>query len=173
MCRSLLVTVGSTKFDKLIETVERESNEFQNLLNKFKIQKVIIQHGRSKAPNLVIPQDCDVKLVEYLSPKEMTKALESATVIISHGGAGTIFEILRASSNNLESLIIVENDSLMDSHQSELIEALIEMKCPIQRGNLQSLFPQIEDRKGEIAKFKLPEPDYKALTSLINVYLES
>lgn len=165
------MTVGSTKFDKLIETIEKESSELKDLLKRFRIQKVLIQHGRSKAPKLEIPSDCEITLVDYLKPEEMTKELDSATIIISHGGAGTIFEILRGHLDNLESLIIVENDNLMDSHQSELIEALIGMKCPIQRGNLVNLFGEIQSKSDEIKKFKLPVPDYKPLTSLINNYI--
>ena len=171
MSRSLLVTVGSTKFDKLIGLIEKESKDFQVLLKRFRIQKVLIQHGRSKAPKLEITSDCEIKLIDYLNPEEMTKELASATIIISHGGAGTIFEILRGNLDNLESLIIVENDNLMDSHQSELLESLMKMKCPIQRGNLGNLFANIQVKKEEIIKFRLPEPDYKPLTALINNYL--
>lgn len=168
--RSLIVTVGSTKFDKLMKIIEKESIQFNKLLIRFKIQTVLIQHGRSDAPKLE-HYSSTIKYVDYLKPEEMTKALNSACVIISHGGAGTIFEILRADSKKLESLIIVENDTLMDSHQSELIDALIEIKCPIQRGNFDNLFDDIREKRDELKHFNLPDPNYEPLESLIKSYL--
>ena len=61
----------------------------------------------------------------------------------------------------------------MDSHQSELIEALIDLKCPIQLGKIDNLFDEIEDKKENLVKFKLPKANCKVLASLINNYLRS
>lgn len=44
----------------------------------------------------------------------------AASLIISHAGAGSIFEALRAG----KLLLVVANEALMDNHQAELAEAL-------------------------------------------------
>ena len=167
------MTVGSTKFDKLIETIEIQSSQFEDLLKRFKITKISIQHGQSKPPKLQMTSDFEIHLNDYLNPEEISKELSSSNVIITHGGAGTIFEILRGNLSNLEALLVVENDNLMDSHQSELIEALIDLKCPIQLGKIDNLFDEIEDKKENLVKFKLPKANCKVLASLINNYLRS
>lgn len=166
------MTVGSTKFDKLIETIENQSDEFIKLLDRFQIGRVLIQHGRSKAPTLKVPANCKVSVRDYLKPEEMSRELDEASVIITHGGAGTIFEVLRGKKEKLEALVVVENDGLMDCHQAELIETLIEMECPIQRGDFDNLFGRI-NRIADIESFKLPDPDYTYLKDLINRYIES
>lgn len=163
--RTLLVTVGSTKFDKLIETIERDQEKLKEFIGKANIERFIIQHGRSRAPE--IRNFKNIQMVDYLKPEEMSKLLCESTVIISHCGAGTIFEVLRRQNKeNLEYFIVVENDKLMDSHQSELIESLIEMKCPVLRGDLKNLFDHFKENN-ELKLFDLPEPNYEPLVSII------
>lgn len=168
--RTLLVTVGSTKFDGLIQRIQQDYKEFEQFLQIFAIDKVVIQHGKSSKPDLSFVKVCNFETVKYLEPEEMSKLIKESTVIISHGGAGTIFEVLRAKNGNLEAFIVVENESLMDSHQSELIDALLAIKCPIQKATLDTLFRTVE-YSGDVRKFVLPAPDNSMLVSLINSYL--
>lgn len=44
----------------------------------------------------------------------------AAALVVSHAGAGSIFEALRAG----KPLLVVTNSALMDNHQSELADAL-------------------------------------------------
>lgn len=168
MSRTLLVTVGSTRFDGLIESIQQDHNEFVEFIGYYSIDKIVIQHGRSKAPVLK-GFDGPVEIVDYFEPQVMAKLLRESTVIISHGGAGTIFEVLRSRNRNLEAFIVVENESLMDGHQSELIDSLLELNCPIKRANLNELF----DCKTEFGDYTntIPAPDNTMLVSLINSYL--
>ena len=165
--RTLLVTVGSTKFDKLIETIERDQIKLKGFVDKFDIKKILIQHGRSRAPKMI--NFDDIKIVDYLEPEEMSNLLCKSTVIISHGGAGTIFEVLRGNKNDLELFLVVENEELMDSHQSELIDSLIDMKCPLKRGDLNDLFSNDFENKFEI--ISLTEPNYDLITNIIKSHL--
>lgn len=173
--RTLLVTVGSTKFDVLIQAISMADDNFElkKFVSKFEIEKIIIQHGRSPAPKIKNVPINDVEVVDYIVPERMSQLLSTSTVIISHGGAGTIFEILRCHGPALEALVVVENEKLMDSHQSELIDALISMECPLQRasGNLEHLFNNITCKRGELSSYNLPEPDFRPLVSLINSWL--
>ena len=180
--KTLLVTVGSTQFDDLIVAVENDQIGLKRVVRDFQIERIVIQHGRSKAPKL---DDLDslinVHIRDYIEPERMTRLLCESTIIISHGGAGTIFEVLRGNQNELEAFLIVENENLMDAHQSELVATLEGMKCPIQRisgreikngsGNL-SIFGEIKCGKWkEFKDFKLPEPNFNLLTELINRYI--
>ena len=164
--RTLLVTVGSTKFDGLIERIQHE--EFNEFVNRLSIKKIVIQHGKSKAP-LLKEFNGTCEIIDYFDPNEMSRLLKEATIIISHGGAGTIFEVLRSKNQNLEAFIVVENESLMDGHQSELIDSLLKIKCPIKRANLMTLF-DFEGTSG-IQQFVLPAPNNTMLVSLINKYM--
>jgi len=164
--RTLLVTVGSTKFDELVNMIEKDQIKLKEFNDKFRIERVIIQHGKSRAPKMF--NFDNIQIVDYLKPEEMSKLLCESMVIISHGGAGTIFEVLRGNRSNLELFLVVENENLMDAHQAELIENLIEINCPIQKGDLKNLF---ESPVSVIKDFKLPEPDYLSLVNIIKSHL--
>lgn len=165
--RTLLVTVGSTKFDELIRVIERHQVNFKDFIKKFRIERVIIQHGKSPAPKMV--NFDNIQIVDYLKPEVMSKLLCESTVIISHGGAGTIFEVLRGNKSNLEMFLVVENENLMDAHQSELIESLIAINCPIQRGDLKNLFGITDNKSSSV---NLPEPNYSQLVKIIKSNLQ-
>lgn len=64
------------------------------------------------------------ELVDYV--KSISPHLETADVVISHAGSGTILETLRMGSNSRPKLIVVPNETLMDNHQLELAKALSE-----------------------------------------------
>lgn len=165
--RTLLVTVGSTKFDELIHVIEKDQINLRDFINKFRIEKIVIQHGKSPAPKMF--NFDNIQIVDYLKPDEMSKLLCESTVIISHGGAGTIFEVLRGNKSNLELLLVVENENLMDAHQAELIESLIDINCPIQKGNLNNLFVS---SASVVDSINLPEPNYSQLIKIIKSNLQ-
>lgn len=178
--KTLLVTVGSTQFNDLIVAVENDQIGLKRVVRDFRIERIVIQHGRSKAPKLKL-DDLDnlikVDIRDYIEPERMTRLLCESTIIISHGGAGTIFEVLRGNHNELEAFLIVENEDLMDAHQSELVDTLEGMKCPIQRiGGIKNdsfaIFNEIKCGKfKEFKEFKLPEQNFNPLTELINRYI--
>lgn len=173
--KTLLVTVGSTQFNDLIEAVENDLIEFERVARDFLIDRIVIQHGRSRAPKLSKLENLfKVEISDYIQPEKMTELLSKSTVIISHGGAGTIFEVLRGNRENLEAFLVVENRELMDAHQSELLSSLADIGCPMQwiknSKENNSIFNNILMRKKLFQEFKLPDPNLNALTLLINGY---
>lgn len=63
------------------------------------------------------------RLHEYL-PK-LTDVIESCDLVISHCGAGSVFEALSLPSREQRrALIVIPNPALMDNHQAELAELL-------------------------------------------------
>lgn len=165
--RSLLVTVGSTRFDDLISALSADLERFKEIISLFEVERVTIQFGKCDESVLRPFRSLQcVRLVEYLPPAEMTLLLATATVVIAHGGAGTAFELLR-SNKRIERFVMVENARLMDSHQAELIDALIEMGCPVIRGSVEDIYESVAD-KVPVKRFNLPASNSQVLVNILD-----
>lgn len=124
----LFVTVGSTKFEQLINKIL--SDEILSLLKKFHFKSLILQIGNGvhEDENLQDLKDSEVKqflkqgleIQAYRYKSSIREDLLSADLVISHAGSGSIFESLEAN----KSLIVVCNENLMDNHQFELAEKM-------------------------------------------------
>lgn len=120
----VFVTVGTTRFDSLIAAVD--SMEFANALRQCGYDTLIIQAGASlsnhKQPTLpnkeILDNGLRVEWLEYAP--SLVSYLDNASLVISHAGAGSIFETLGRGIP----LIAVPNASLMDDHQRELADKL-------------------------------------------------
>ncbi|GIX74176.1 protein adenylyltransferase Fic [Caerostris extrusa] len=112
---SLFITVGSTSFDELIQTVT--SPEVIKTLAGKGFKKVILQIGRGT----VIPPKSDIIEIEWFRYKDsISQNIKEASFIIGHAGAGTILESLIEN----KPLIAVLNENLMDNHQTELAQQM-------------------------------------------------
>eukprot|EP00002_Diphylleia_rotans_P008888 TRINITY_DN18869_c0_g1_i1.p1 TRINITY_DN18869_c0_g1~~TRINITY_DN18869_c0_g1_i1.p1 ORF type:complete len:165 (-),score=32.01 TRINITY_DN18869_c0_g1_i1:116-610(-) len=109
---SVLVTVGSTSFDALIKKVN--DPRFGEILSSQGLTRISIQYGRgSEEPRW----RCDaMECKAFRFTPSLQSELESADLIVSHAGAGTVLEALALGKR----LIVVVNDELMDNHQIEL-----------------------------------------------------
>ncbi|GIL51385.1 hypothetical protein Vafri_7382 [Volvox africanus] len=126
--RSVFVTVGTTKFEALVERVD--SLDLLRALRDKGYNKLIIQKGNGTyCPGVIVPkgqtkattEGVEVEYFEY-SPS-LASYISSAALVISHAGSGSIFETLTAGVP----LIVVPNPLLMDNHQVELGEQLAAM----------------------------------------------
>ena len=103
----IFVTVGNGKFEELVREIDR-------LVESGKIQdKVVIQigHGQYK------PSHC--QWFTFKSP--LTEYYRKAALVISHGGPGVVFEVLRMKKK----LIAVPNRDRTDPHhQVEYLRAI-------------------------------------------------
>jgi len=103
----LFVTVGNGKFDPLIQEIDR-------LKKEGKIShEIIIQLGHGTYQ----PQHCRWFTFE----PHLEKYYEQADLIISHGGPGTVFEILR---RNKKLIALPNRDRTDPRHQVEYLEAM-------------------------------------------------
>lgn len=131
----VFVTVGTTKFDALIAAVDCAS--FAQALTAAGYHTLIIQAGSSQdyrphrllgSPNIQkgIIETAGVNKASKLSVEwfeyapSLQQHIGAASLVISHAGAGSIFETLRLGVP----LIAVPNPLLMDDHQRELAERL-------------------------------------------------
>lgn len=151
---TVFVTVGSTKFDKLINKVI--SNETGSQLIELGFNRLILQVGessydKSQVETLQSDFNLDIEIYKYKS--SILEDIERADVVVGHGGAGTCLEVLRANKR----LLLVINDTLMDNHQAELAEQLSKGNYVVQAtvDDFISKFATICDTKFE----KFPPKD--------------
>lgn len=124
----LLVTVGTTRYDPLIQHVS--SPDFLELAADLGIVSILIQHGTSPRPSIVAPKRLCVQTEAFIS--NLPDHIELSDIVIGHCGSGTVLDVLRGSifasasadSSTRPRLILVPNDALMDGHQRELAEEI-------------------------------------------------
>eukprot|EP00937_MAST-01D_sp_MAST-1D-sp2_P003212 g3212.t1 len=133
----VFVTVGTTSFDALVRTVD--GSACRGALRRKGFGSMTVQIGRGEAvPRAEGDTDLGIKGAEGLRVEHfrheptLVPHVARADLVISHGGAGTIMEVLRAR----KPLIVVTNEALMGNHQTELAGALEE------RGHLVATTPE-------------------------------
>lgn len=152
---TLLVTVGSTKFDALIERIFSE--DVVTLLTKLRFNQLIVQAGASsydKHKVYSLREKISIDVFDYKS--SLLQDIEEADVVVGHAGAGTCLEVLRRNKR----LILVVNESLMDNHQSELANQLVEDNYVV-KSSISDLLDNLEkicDSGTKLEKFPPSNP---------------
>jgi len=118
MSKTIFVTVGTTRFDSLMEHVT--TMEALNWMKKNGYTHLILQHGKGPRP-VVSSKACPVKLDCFDFANSLDMYMDKADLIVSHAGAGTVMEALRKHNKRL---VVVINTSLMHNHQMELANAM-------------------------------------------------
>ncbi|KAF9320914.1 N-acetylglucosaminyldiphosphodolichol N-acetylglucosaminyltransferase catalytic subunit alg13, partial [Podila minutissima] len=118
--RRVFVTVGSTRFDKLVSAASSDS--LLSILHALNYTHLTIQHGQSPKPALSESGSNANRITvdTYQYKPSLREDMDQADLIISHAGSGSILEALRLH----KPLIVVVNADLMDNHQLELGSAL-------------------------------------------------
>ena len=127
---TVFVTVGTTKFDALVQAVD--TIEVADALVKQGYTALVIQKGagRYQVQNLVPlgrqhhPHSNGLQVQVFEFAPSLADYMKQADLIISHAGSGSIFEALRLG----KPLVAVPNAILMDNHQAELAEHLAHLK---------------------------------------------
>lgn len=126
--RKVFVTVGTTRFDALVQAVD--APEFKAALRERGFSSLLIQLGRgSYLPSSSNrggggPSSASLPVAFFKFAPDIGEHIRSASLVISHAGSGSIFETLRAGTP----LVVVVNEALMDNHQSELAQELADRK---------------------------------------------
>lgn len=116
--RRVFVTVGTTSFDKLIQTMSDAST--LRILNEGHYTDITMQIGRGQFEPVNISDSCDMKMDYFRYKDSLEEDILHADLVVSHAGAGTCMEVLAAR----KPLIVVINEDLMDNHQLELAQQL-------------------------------------------------
>jgi UDP-N-acetylglucosamine transferase subunit ALG13 len=146
-----LITVGSTKFDDLVQQVD--TPRLLKALKDQGITKVLVQKGRSEytftTPTFAGPatdaglvgsyDGIDVEVFRYRP--FLQDVLRTAQLVISHAGAGTILEALAHG----RAMVVVPNEKLMSNHQLQLARSLAEEKYLflVMAQNLSEALPRL------------------------------
>ena len=136
----IFATVGTAHFDPLLEKIDQlvESGEIR--------ETVVAQIGRGT----YIPKNYkSFRFMRTLKP-----AYEKASVIVSTGGAGTIIECAKQGLR----LVVVENTTLMEQHQSQLIGEMSRRGHLVWCRNLADLSNCINEALSRDFKPFTPEP---------------
>ncbi|OLP90942.1 UDP-N-acetylglucosamine transferase subunit alg13 [Symbiodinium microadriaticum] len=110
----IFVTVGTTCFDELVRAVDTEAFHEKALALGF--ERLVVQRGRGSHR----PRQLGLKTESFDLKPSLDEELKSASLVISHAGAGSIIEALRERRR----LLVVVNPLLMNNHQLELAEAM-------------------------------------------------
>ncbi|XP_052470223.1 UDP-N-acetylglucosamine transferase subunit ALG13 homolog [Carassius gibelio] len=114
--KTVFVTVGTTSFDDLIGSVT--SDESVKALIGRGYTDMVLQVGRGSVPD---PDRCPGLSLQVFHYKDsIAEDMRNSDLVISHAGAGSCLEALRAN----KALLVVVNDKLMDNHQLELAKQL-------------------------------------------------
>lgn len=117
-----IVTVGSTKFEALIRKVDDPA--FLRALRGLGIERLRVQVGSTayRPKNLEGNREGVTVEVFDFSPT-VPDELRKAALVVSHAGAGTILDCLRAGRR----VVVVPNEVLMANHQVQLGMAMQEL----------------------------------------------
>ncbi|KAF9950345.1 N-acetylglucosaminyldiphosphodolichol N-acetylglucosaminyltransferase catalytic subunit alg13 [Mortierella alpina] len=166
MARIVFVTVGSTRFDRLVAAASSPS--FLHLVHQLGYSHLTLQHGNSPIPphTLTTPSE-HAHLTPYSYKPSLHEDMENADLVISHAGSGSILEALRLKKK----LIVVVNEDLMDNHQQELGSALHEQKhlvCTSVSGLEETLKAKEYD-----SLIPFPEPDPTRFANFLDARLSA
>ena len=125
----IFITVGTTDFDALIRKID------ELVVKKRIYNKVIAQIGDGK----YVPKN----IKSFRFAKSLLPFFKKADLIISHGGAATIFECLELKKK----LIVVENPEVRGKHQWELAKVLSDKRYILWCKHFEQLLECIESAK--------------------------
>ncbi|KAK4702614.1 hypothetical protein P7C70_g3604, partial [Phenoliferia sp. Uapishka_3] len=119
----VILSVGSTSFPSLVNNfISQPSLDALAQLNP---TTVTIQLGTQQLPS-TLPKTPFKLIMKFFMP-DLEQQIANANLVITHAGAGSILSFIRSNSETTptkRTLIIVPNDTLMDSHQADLADEM-------------------------------------------------
>ena len=155
----VFVTVGSTRFDRLVAAVLGE--EVQQFLAGLGYTDLTVQYGNSDVP-AHIPALLSTQTYTY--KPSLLGDIAEADLVISHAGAGTCLEVLQSNTP----LVVVVNTHLMDNHQAELAERLTG-DGHLTRGTVDTLVSTLQSHHNhQHTLVPYPRPDPTIFSKLVD-----
>ena len=123
----IFVTVGTERFDELVKKMDETALELS--------ENVTIQIGKGRYE----PKNCKY----FRLALDMDQYYEKADLIVAHGGAGTIFELLGKNKK----VIGISNPEKPGQHQEDILKALSRQNYLIWCKDLNKLKEAIKKAK--------------------------
>lgn len=117
--KSVFVTVGTTEFDELIDSVTEECT--LGALKRKGYTSLTVQMGNG---TFILKPSDTMEISSYKFKSDIGPDMKNSDLVISHGGAGSIMQALDYG----KPLLVVINEKLMNNHQYELAEKLYQEK---------------------------------------------
>lgn len=134
----ILVTVGTEMFDELVKKMDEIAPELS--------EKVTIQIGKGRYE----PKNC--KYFRFVP--DINQYYEKADLIVTHGGAGTIFKLLGKNKK----IIGISNPKKAGKHQEDILKALSQQNYLIWCRDLKRLKETVKNsKKIKTKKYRKPE----------------
>lgn len=142
----ILVLCGTQKqdFSRMVRLIEELADE----------DEIIIQAGHSKY------QSNKMKIFDFITSEELTKLYDQADYIVTHGGAGSMFQAVKAGKKTLVFPRLAKYGEHVDDHQLQLASKLAELgylqvfndgdEIKTSFAKLQKFVPKRYDLNGEI-----------------------
>lgn len=155
----IFVTVGTTKFDSLIESITSKPVLASLQAHNCKYMTIQIGKGAEICDSIkkLALVNYGIEIDWYRFKPSIADDMNTADLIISHAGAGSCMEALNAK----KLLIVVINETLMDNHQIELAEQLYNDKyllyCTPE--TLTDTLVTLNDKSKDLRQFESTEPN--------------
>jgi len=164
------VTVGTTQFETLVrDTLSANPLPFAQVLKRLEISKLVLQFGKGSKPSTEFVralEECGIEVHACRFVPDMSQVISASDVVISHAGAGSILEALRAPRCKL--LVVVVNRALMDDHQTEIAFALHEQGLLL-AVDCADLIPRLSEARLDGSPRKLfPDPNTEAFVRMMS-----
>ena len=143
----ILVTLGTQKqsFERLLKYVENASID----------SEVIVQKGKTEYVSN------KMKVFNFITYDEMSKYIDKADVIITHGGTGSVIGPLRKGKKIIACARLSKYDEHVDDHQTELVSVFASKGYILELNEDNDLTELLEEAKGfKPKKFKSNSEDF-------------
>ena len=134
----IFVTVGTERFDELVKKMDDIALELS--------EEVTIQIGKGRYE----PKNCKY----FRFAPDIDQYSEKADLIVAHGGAGTIFELLGKNKK----IIGISNPEKPGQHQEDILKTLSQQNYLIWCKDLNKLKETVKNaRATNIKEYRKPE----------------
>ena len=108
----ILVLLGTqnNSFTRLLEEVEK------NIINNVITEEVIVQAGYTKY------QSKNMQIKDFISSKKLDKLQDEASLIITHGGVGSIVSSLKKKKKVIAVARLKEYKEHVNNHQIDIVD---------------------------------------------------
>ncbi|KAF4666404.1 N-acetylglucosaminyldiphosphodolichol N-acetylglucosaminyltransferase catalytic subunit alg13 [Perkinsus olseni] len=182
----VFVTVGTTKFDSLVQSV-CEPDFLDFLHDKLGTREVVIQYGNSSAGTLKVYEEAKqaaaaaamdgMAIHGYsLKPEGINDDIQRADLVISHAGAGSIMDTLKVSrergNERKPILCVVCNKALMGNHQQELANAMRPYALVADGPEeLETVLSSLKDSLPKLKVYQKPDGMQRLVDVIYNMFL--
>ncbi len=130
----ILVTLGTQdkQFPRLLDAVQKAIND-----GAIK-DRVVVQAGYT------VYQSSDMEIFDFIEREKFASFLDSADLIITHGGVGTIMTALKEHKKILAAARLVQYGEHQSDHQAELLESFDEDQYLIYMKDLSDIRPYLQ-----------------------------